>query len=51
VLYADVGQVRMCAKRMARDILLVTAGGRRYGLTPADEAAFMAALSPMLPNR
>lgn len=51
VLYADIGKVRMCAKRMARDILLVTAGGRRYGLTPADEAAFMAALSPMLPHR
>lgn len=50
VLYADVGKVRMCAKRMARDVLLVTAGGRRYGLTPADEAAFMAALSPMLPH-
>lgn len=50
VLYADVGKVRMCAKRMSRDILLISAGGRRYGLTPADEAAFMAALSPMLPR-
>lgn len=48
VLYADVGQVRMCAKRMARDILLITAGGRRYGITPADEEAFVVALSPML---
>jgi hypothetical protein len=48
VLYADVGKVRMCATRMSRDILLITAGGRRYGLTPADEAAFIAALSPMM---
>jgi hypothetical protein len=51
VLYADVGKVRMCAKRMARDILLITADGKRYGITPADEAAFIAALSPMLPQR
>lgn len=50
VLYGGVGQVRMCAKRMSRDILLVTAGGRRYGITPADEEAFIAALSPMLPR-
>ncbi|MHB1136544.1 MAG: PH domain-containing protein [Coriobacteriia bacterium] len=50
VLYADTGNVKMCATRMSRDILLVTAGKRRYGLTPADEAAFMAALAPLLPR-
>ncbi len=49
VLYADIGKVRMCAKRMSRDILLITAGGRRYGLTPDDEAGFIAALSLMAP--
>lgn len=50
VPYADIGTVRMCANRMSRDILLVTAGQRRYGLTPADEAAFMATLTPLLPG-
>lgn len=50
VMYADIGTVKMCATRMSRDILLVTAGKRRYGLTPADEAAFMAALTPLLPR-
>lgn len=50
VMYADIGTVRMCATRMSRDILLVTAGKRRYGLTPADEAGFMATLTPLLPS-
>lgn len=50
VPYADLGTVRMCAKRMSRDITLVTAGKRRYGLTPADEAGFVAALMPLLPR-
>lgn len=50
VLYADVGKVTMCATRMSRDILLVTAGKRRFGITPADEAAFMATLTPLLPR-
>lgn len=50
VLYADVGKVTMCATRMSRDILLVTAGTRRFGITPADEAAFMATLTPLLPR-
>lgn len=50
VLYADTGTVKMCATRMSRDILLVTAGKRRFGITPADEAAFMATLTPLLPR-
>lgn len=50
VPYADIGTVKMCATRMSRDILLVTADKRRYGLTPADEAAFMATLTPLLPR-
>ncbi len=50
VLYAEVGKVTMCATRMSRDILLVTAGKRRFGLTPADEAAFLATLTPLLPR-
>ncbi len=50
VPYGDIGTVRMCATRMSRDILLVTAGKRRYGITPAGEAAFMATLMPLLPR-
>lgn len=50
VVYADVGNVRMCAKRMARDILLISAGGKRYGITPADEERFMHAFTPRLPT-
>lgn len=49
VMYADVGTVRMCAKRMAKDILLISAGGKRYGITPADEERFMRTLAPKLP--
>lgn len=48
--YPEVGTVYMCAKRMSRDILVITAGKRRYGITPADERAFLDALMPMLPK-
>lgn len=50
VMYADVGTVRMCATRMARDILLIAAGGRLYGITPADEERFVRTLTPKLPQ-
>lgn len=51
VQYADIGKVRMCSTRMAKGILLIEAGGRRYGITPADEQAFVAALTMTLPKR
>lgn len=51
VQYADIGKVRMCATRMAKGILLIEAGGRRYGITPADEKLFADALTMMLPKR
>jgi hypothetical protein len=41
----------MCATRMAKGILLIEAGGVRYGITPADEQAFVTALMMMLPKR
>lgn len=50
VPYPEVGTVYMCAKRMSRDILVITVGKRRYGITPADEQGFLDALLPMLPN-
>jgi hypothetical protein len=48
VRYADVGNIHMCATRMAKGILLITAGKRRYGITPADEVHFTVALSTRL---
>lgn len=48
VPYPDIRSAYMVATRMSRDILLITAGDRRYGITPADEPAFLAALLPRL---
>ena len=42
--YADVGNVKMCAKAALNNILLIETGKGKYGLTPADEEAFVAAL-------
>jgi len=44
VPYSDVGQVKMCATAAADRILLVETDDEKYGLTPADEEAFVAAL-------
>ena len=44
VPYADVGNVRMCATAALNDILLIETDKEKYGLTPADEEAFVAAL-------
>lgn len=50
VPYADAGTMFMCATRMAHDILVITAGDRRFGITPADEDAFLRSLVPHLPK-
>jgi hypothetical protein len=44
VPYSDVGQVKMCATAAADRILLVETDDAKYGLTPADEESFVAAL-------
>jgi hypothetical protein len=44
VPYADVGNVKMCATAALKDILLIETEKEKYGLTPADEEAFVAAL-------
>lgn len=44
VPYADVGNVKMCATAALKDILLIETEKEKYGLTPADEGAFVAAL-------
>jgi hypothetical protein len=42
--YADVGNVKMCATSALDKILLIETGKTKYGLTPADEETFIAAL-------
>jgi len=44
VPYADVGNVKMCATAALNDILLIETDKEKYGLTPADEELFVAAL-------
>ncbi len=44
VIYGDVGNVTMCATRALKGIILLEAGRKKYGLTPADEDAFLADL-------
>lgn len=44
VAYSDVGTVKMCATAALNGILLVETAKDKYGLTPADEAAFVVAL-------
>lgn len=48
VPYSDVGNVFMCATRSLTDITLITTRKRKYGVTPADEAAFLADLQQYL---
>lgn len=47
VPYGGVGNVFMMASRSLTDILLIEANGKRYGITPADEAGFLADLERM----
>ena len=44
VPYADVGNVKMCATAALNDILLIETDKEKYGLTPADDEAFVTAL-------
>ena len=44
VHYTDLGNVKMCATSAATGILLVETAKHKYGLTPADEEGFLAAL-------
>jgi hypothetical protein len=44
VPYADVGNVKMCATAALNNILMIETEKEKYGLTPADEEAFVAAV-------
>jgi len=48
VPYADVGNVKMCATAALNNILLIETRKEKYGLTPADEEAFVAALQAQM---
>jgi hypothetical protein len=49
--YIDVNRVRMLATSASKEILLIDTRTKRYGITPADEAAFLDALQHRLPDR
>lgn len=44
VHYPNIGSVRMCATASSNDILLIETDSNKYGITPADEPAFVAEL-------
>ncbi len=44
VPYGDVGNVKMCATAALNNILLIETEKEKYGLTPADEEEFIAAV-------
>jgi hypothetical protein len=46
--YADVGNVKMCATAALNNILLIETAEEKYGLTPADEEAFVDALQAQM---
>ena len=48
VPYADVGNIKMCATAALNNILLIETDKEKFGLTPADEAAFVAALQAQM---
>lgn len=48
VPYADVGNVKMCATAALNNILLIETAKEKFGLTPADEEAFVAALQAQM---
>ena len=50
VPYNDVGPVRMCATRAARNVLLIRTARATYGLTPGDERRFLDSLMARLPR-
>jgi hypothetical protein len=51
VPYADVGNVKMCATAALNNILLIETDKDKYGLTPADEEVFVAAVRSQLEHK
>lgn len=44
VLYGGIGNVVMCSTRSSKGITVIEASSKKYGVTPADEEAFLADL-------
>jgi len=44
VFYTGTGNVRMCATRAAKQIIVIDAGRHLYGVTPAEADEFVAAI-------
>ena len=44
VPYPEVGVIKMCATAAGNRILLIETGTQKYGITPSDEAGFVAEL-------
>jgi hypothetical protein len=44
VPYNDIGEVKMCSSSALHKILIIEAAGEKYGITPANEKEFLAAL-------
>ena len=51
VPYADVGNVKMCATAALNNILLIETEKEKYGLTPADEEAFVTELQSQMEQK
>lgn len=49
--YGGIGDVTMCSTRSLKGIIVIDAGKRKYGVTPADEGAFLAELNRYLGAR
>ncbi|TVR70377.1 MAG: hypothetical protein EA415_13025 [Sphaerobacteraceae bacterium] len=48
--YVDANRVRMLATSASKNLLLIDTATKRYGITPADESAFLDAISHRLPD-
>ena len=44
VPYSEIGTVRMCATSAGEGILVIETASKKFGITPADESAFVAKL-------
>ncbi len=51
VPYSDVGNVKMCATAALNNILLIETEKEKYGLTPADEEGFVAAVRTQMEQK
>lgn len=46
----DEGEVFMCASTVGAEVVLIEAGGKKYGVTPEDEVGLVSALRSRMPH-